>query len=362
MAMSMAEGSIRADAPGRVNLIGEHTDYNDGFVLPTATPQRTRATIRPRGDRAVHARSANVPHARPEPETYQLGAETPGRGWLDYVQGVTAILAADGHHLDGFDLAIDSDVPLGSGLSSSAALEVSLLRGLRQAFSLQFDDRAMARLGQRVENDFVGARVGIMDQMAATFADERTALFIDTRSLTFQQVPLPPGADLVVVHSGVAHEHAGGEYNARRADCERACALLGVPSLRDLTAADLPRLAVLPAQVARRARHVITEDERVLRFVAALEQSDVAELGALLYASHASLRDDYDVSAPEVDLIVELARADPDVYGARITGGGFGGAVVMLTRPGTGRAVGERIIPEYQRRAGRTGTLLIPAP
>jgi galactokinase len=355
----MAEAAVSADAPGRVNLIGEHTDYNDGFVLPTATPQRTRAVVTPRPDATVAARAESLPD-RPQ-ATYQLGRETRGRGWLDYVQGVTHVLAQAGHHVGGFDLQIDSDVPVGSGLSSSAALEVSLLRALRAAFDVDLDDLALARLGQRAENEFVGARVGIMDQMAAVFADTGSALLIDTRSLAYQRLPLPE-ADLVVVHSGVAHGHAGGEYNARRADCEQACRLLGVPALRDLTVADLPGLNALPDRLRRRARHVITENDRVLRFVDALRAGDLEQLGALLYASHASLRDDYDVSVPPVDLLINLTRSDNDVYGARMTGGGFGGAVVMLARAGTGREVGYRLVSAYDEHSGERGSLLIPEP
>jgi galactokinase len=354
----MAEASVAASAPGRVNLIGEHTDYNDGFVLPTATPQRTRALLTPRPDRVVHASTANLEADRDA--SYRLGDERPGRGWLDYVQGVTHVLAQAGHRLGGFDLRLESDVPLGSGLSSSAALEISLLRALRQAFALDVDDLALARLGQRAENEFVGARVGIMDQMAAMFSDTTAALFLDTRSLEFRRVALPRDADLVVIHSGVVHRHAGNEYNARRADCERACQLLGVRALRDLTPDDLPRLDALPERIRRRARHVITENDRVVRFVRALEAGDVAQLGALLVASHASLRDDYEVSAPAVDLLVDVAREDDDVYGARITGGGFGGAVVLLARPGRGRAVGQRLLGPYAARSGEQPTLLIP--
>jgi galactokinase len=356
----MAEREVAADAPGRVNLIGEHTDYNEGFVLPTATPQRTRVRLTPRTDDRVRAETAaHVSEPRAE---FQLGHESPGRGWLDYVQGVARVAARAGLQLHGFDLHVASDVPVGSGLSSSAALEVSLLRALRDAFALDLDDLTLARLGQRAENEFVGAHVGIMDQMAATFADTSAALFLDTRSLRFERVALPSNADLVVIHSGVRHALAGGEYNQRRADCEEACRLLGVAALRDLTPADLPRLDALPDRIRRRARHVITEDDRVLRFVDALASDDLPTLGALLLASHASLRDDYEVSVPAVDRLVELAQADPDVYGARITGGGFGGAVVMLARQGRGRDVGQRLLGPYAEQTGEPPQLLVPAP
>jgi galactokinase len=350
--------AVSADAPGRVNLIGEHTDYNGGFVLPTAIPQRTRVELVPRSDDVVRAASTAKDG---EVLTFALGAERPGRGWLDYVQGVTCLLRAGGHPLRGFDARIDSTVPVGSGLSSSAALSVSLMRALRTAFGLALDDVQIARLGQRAENEFVGAQVGIMDPMAASLADEGTALFLDARSLHFERVRLPPGADLIVLNSGVAHDHAAGDYNTRRAECERACSLLGVKLLREVDTADLPRVEALPEPLRRRARHVITENERVLGAVEAMRRGDLPRLGELFYQSHASMRDDYEVSVPEIDWIVDLARATGEVYGARLTGGGFGGSVVMLARAGRGRAVAERVARDYAAQSGRTPRVLVPA-
>ena len=352
--------AVIVSAPGRVNLVGEHTDYNGGFVLPTAIPQRTHAALTPRGDSTVRVASANV-GGRAASATYALGAEAPGRGWLDYVQGVTAMLRGTRPPIGGFDAYLTSTVPLGSGLSSSAALEVALLRALREAYGLALDDVALARVGQQAENEFVGARVGIMDQMAASLADENTALLLDTRSLAYERVPLPTTADLVVLESGVRHQHAGGDYNARRAECERAAALLGVEQLRDLSFADLPRLAALPPPLDRRARHVVTENARVLEAAAALRAADLPRLGALFSASHASQRDDYEVSIPEIDLLVTLASQEPDVYGARLTGGGFGGSVVLLARAGAGRTAAERITSAYAAQSGRTPAILVPA-
>jgi galactokinase len=358
---------VHASAPGRVNLIGEHTDYNGGFVLPTAIPQLTRVELSRRPDRTVEARSMNVAAAG----TYTLGREGQRGDWLDYVQGVTWALQQHGFEVGGFELHVNSDVPLGAGLSSSAALEVAILRATRAAFELEgLDDASLARLGQIAENDFVGARCGIMDQMAASLADQHTALFLDTRSLEFRRVPLPPGADLVVVHSGVTHgiaspahdQGAGSEYNTRRAECEEAARRLGVPQLRDLTSFDVPRINQLPSPLHKRARHVLTEDQRVLEAVEALDNQDMLRLGDLFFASHASMRDDFEVSVPLVDLLVELARADPQVYGARLTGGGFGGSVVMLVHPGRGRAVGERLASAYAERSGHAPTLLVPPP
>jgi len=351
--------AVVASAPGRVNLIGEHTDYNGGFVLPTVIPQRTVVELAPRPDRRVQAISTAAGAA---PGAYRLGEERPGRGWLDYVQGVTQVLAADGHRLGGFDVRVSSGVPVGSGLASSAALEVALLRALRQVFTLALDDVALARAGRRAETTFVGARVGIMDQLGCSLAGEGSALFLDTRSLAWERVPLPPTVELFVIDSGVTHRHAGGDYNTRRAECERACALLGVGQLRDLDAADLARAAALPEPLGRRVRHVVTENARVLAAVEALRTGDGPALGRLFVASHASQRDDFAVSVAAVDRLVALACDQADAYGARLTGGGFGGAIVGAARPGTARTVAARVAAVYAARARATPTVLVPPP
>jgi galactokinase len=238
---------------------------------------------------------------------------------------------------------------------------VSLLRGLRQAFDLELNDVEIALAGQRAENDFVGAPVGVMDQMAASLADEKSALFLDTRNLRYERVVLPAAAELVVINSGVSHSIATGEYRVRRQECERAAELLGVQQLRELDNQDLWRLASLPEPLDRRARHVITENARVRAAVAAIREGDLPRLGKLLVSSHESLRDDYEVSVPEVDLLVDLTRAEPDVYGARITGGGFGGSIVAVAKTGSGRALGERVVAAYSEKTQQTGTLLVPA-
>ncbi|HEX8704392.1 MAG TPA: galactokinase [Myxococcaceae bacterium] len=350
---------VVAHAPGRVNLIGEHTDYNGGFVLPMAIPQQTRIELRRREDRRVRAFSSNKSRQN-ELREFTLGQEVPDRSWLDYVKGVALVLQREGHTLSGFELLISSEVPLGSGLSSSASLDVAMLRALRQAFSLPFDDVRLAVLGQKVETDFVGAPVGVMDPMAASIAGEGSALFLDTRDLRFERVPLPPGLDLIVINSGVAHNHSAGDYRVRRAECERAAGLLGVQQLRDLSEADLPRAMQLPDPLGRRVRHVVTENARVLATVNALRTGNARELGTLFYASHDSQRLDYEVSVPEIDLLVDLARADADVYGARLTGGGFGGSVVMMAKTGTGAAVAARIAESYATRSGKKPAVLVP--
>jgi galactokinase len=276
------------------------------------------------------------------------------------VQGCTQALAADGHPLGGFDVAIVSSVPLGSGLSSSAALEVAVLRGLRELFGLALGDVRLAQLGQRAENDFVGAPVGLMDQMAASLADERTALFLDTRSIQYETVPLPPGAGLVVINSGVAHNHASGDYRTRRAECERAAGLLGVALLRELGTDALDRVRDLPDPLNRRARHVITENQRVLDAVAAMRDADMPRLGRLFHDSHVSQRDDYAVSVAEIDLLVSLAMDDPRVFGARLTGGGFGGSIVALVRDADAVEVSGAVASAYAAQSGREPTVLVP--
>ncbi|MCK6545756.1 galactokinase [Myxococcota bacterium] len=351
-------------APGRVNLIGEHTDYNDGFVLPMPIPQETVVELTPRPDRRVRAVSDALEGAGVV-EEYELGHEVKRGRWVDYVMGTTVALTealspTDASRLSGFDLAVSSRVPVGSGLSSSAALEIGLLRGLRDAFSLPLDDVELALLGRRAENDFVGAPVGIMDQLASSLGVPGSALFIDTRTLAHRRVSFPARADLVVIDSGQRHEHGTGEYRTRRAECDRAAALLGVAKLRDVRIEDLARVEGLPAPMDRRARHVVTENERVLRAVDAMEGDDVAALGALFVASHVSMREDFEITTQEIDLLVELARAEPEVFGARMTGGGFGGAVIALAARGKGRAIAERVAATYQAWTGRTPAVLLP--
>jgi galactokinase len=352
------EPEVTVSAPGRVNLIGEHTDYNDGFVLPLAVPLRTSVAAARRDDGLVLVTSRERDDG--EPAEYQLGRERARRDWLDYVQGVTAILRGAGHRLGGAALALESDVPLGSGLASSAALLVAVMRALRDLFKLDLDDLTLARLAQRAEVDFVGARVGIMDQLCASLGDEEHALFVDTRSLEYDRVPFPPSLALVVINSGVSHSNAAGEYNTRRGECERACELLGVASLRDLDVAALPRINALPEPLAARARHVVTENQRVLETVAALKDGRLDDLGPLLAASHRSMRDDYQVSVEEIDLLVEIADARSDVIGARLTGGGFGGSIVAITPNGQAATAGRAIVTAYRDRTGRPGRLLVP--
>jgi galactokinase len=349
-------GAVHASAHGRVNLIGDHTDYNGGFVMPMLIPHATRVSLRPRTDRQVNASSTAMLSA----ESYRLGDERLRRTWADYVQGVTFALREYGCSFPGFDLQIDSNVPSGAGLSSSAALEIALLRALREAFDLALDDVQLARLGRAAETDFIGVPIGIMDQLVASIGRPGEALFIDTRSLTTAVVAIPSELEVAVIDSGVAHDHSQNEYRKRREDCERAARALGLESLRDFAPGDEPRVAELEETLRRRVRHVLSENARVLRLMAAFEQSDIEAIGATFARSHASLRDDYEVSTPEIDQLVQLASDSTDVVGARLTGGGFGGSVVLLVRRGTGRSAADRVAREYASSSGKQPRVLLP--
>ena len=345
---------VVTDAPGRVNLIGEHTDYSGGYVLPVAIPQRTRVELARRDDDVARVVSASFGAEL----AFRVGREAKQGSWIDYVQGTVVALRACGHAVTGFDARVASEVPVGSGLSSSAALEVSLLRALSGAFRLAIDPVTIAKIGQRAENDFVGAPVGIMDQMAASLATETTALFLDTRTLAHEMLPLPSDVELVVIDSGVAHDHAAGEYATRRAEVEHAAALLGVPELRDV--GDPHDTARLPAPLDRRARHVVTENARVLAAARALRADDARALGALFAESHRSMRDDFEVTTPDVDRLVALAQHDADAVGARMTGGGFGGSIVALAHRGRGAVAARRIARAYDAGGAPRSRVLLP--
>jgi galactokinase len=346
-----------ASAPARVNLIGEHTDYCQGLVLPFPLLLRTTVQLRRRADQQVVARTTLERGAE---VAYRLGDEQPGQGWLDYLQGVFVGLRREGLVVGGVELDITSDIPAGAGLASSAALSVSLLRALRKAFELSLDDVALARLAQASETGFVGAPVGLMDPLAASLGTPGAALFIDTRSLAMETLWLPEAVEVGVLHSGISHRNTDGTYAQRRGEAEAAALALGVESLRDVGDTELARIARLPSPLDRRARHVVTENARVLAFVAALRNGDSTPLGALLAASHRSLRDDYEVSHPDVDILVALAEKEPGVLGARMTGAGCGGAVLFLATAGRAADVGAGVARRYRAATGRPGALLVP--
>ncbi len=321
-------------APGRVNLIGEHTDYNEGFVLPFAIDRRTAVALALRDDGVLRVASA-IADAPVEIPVAELAPERVS-DWSAYPLGVAWALGRFGADLaavPGADLYIDSDVPLGAGLSSSAAIESSVALALNDVWRLDLDRPALARVGRLAENEAVGAPTGIMDQSASLLGRRDAAVFLDCRSLESRVVGLgfaERGLEVLVIDTGVKHAHATGGYRDRREACERGAAALGVPALRDLTVDDLDRArSVLDEVTFRRVRHVVTEDQRVLDTVRALEDEGPEAIGELLDASHRSMRDDFEISVPELDLAVETAQASGAI-GARMTGGGFGGAAIAL--------------------------------
>jgi galactokinase len=352
---------VVARAPGRVNLIGEHTDYNAGYVLPVTIPQETQVEVARTGTSLVRAWSTSFGGGKDAVAVYPLGEEAPRKTWIDYVQGVTAALRGAGFEIGGFDLRIESSVPPGGGVSSSAALLVAVFRALREAFGLEIDPLAMARLAQRAENELVGAPVGIMDQIVCSVGKPAHALFLDTLTLAFRHIPLPAGAELVVINSNIHHEHAAGAYRTRRLECEEAASRLGVATLRECSTASLPHAeSALAAPLFRRVRHVVTENARVLEMVSALGAGDLTRCGHLLREGHASLRDDFEVSVPEIDLLVEVATKQPGVFGARLTGGGFGGSIVALATPSAAHGAAQAASDAYRRQTGRKATILLP--
>ncbi|MGH3655273.1 MAG: galactokinase [Micromonosporaceae bacterium] len=350
-------------APGRVNLIGEHTDYNDGFVLPLALPRRATVAAARRDDGTVVMRSLQRDG---EVVTVPVADLRPGElnGWAAYPAGVVWALADAGHPVGGADLVFDSDVPSGAGLSSSAALECATAVALNDMYGLDLGRRELARLAQRAENDFVGMPCGILDQAASMLCEPAHALFLDTRGLAVEQVPLDlesAGLVLLVIQTREPHAHVDGEYAERRASCEAAARRLGVPALRDVGTADLPEaLERLDDEVTRRrVRHVVTENARVLDTVELLRAGQVAEIGPLLTASHESLRDDYEVSTAALDLAVATALANGG-YGARMTGGGFGGCAIALLDAGAVDVVSDAVRKAFAE-AGHAEPATFPA-
>ena len=324
-------------APGRVNLIGDHTDYNDGFVLPMAIDRRTYVAIAPKEDLFVRVASVVVDDATEfridQPE------DLAPHNWAKYVAGIAWTLQSRGIALRGADLLIDSDVPIGGGLSSSAALEVASGKGLIEIRDTMIEPKELALAAQKAEHDFVGAKVGIMDQLAATFGRQHHALLIDCRSLETKQIPLAQlNAAIVVCDTKVKHELTSSAYNQRRAECEQGVELLrerlpAIRALRDVSVADFERYEnELPEPLRRRCRHVITENARTLKAAKALEDGDRDQFGELMHWSHESLKTDYEVSCRELDAMVEIARRQQGTFGARMTGGGFGGCTINIVR------------------------------
>jgi galactokinase len=339
---------VVARAAGRVNILGEHTDYNDGFVLPTVVPQATCVEVARSDDGWFRFHSANLD----EHVAYRDGAAVP-TGFGRYIDGCIRVLRESGVAVPPLRLAVRSTVPIGVGLSSSAALEVAVLRALRELLAVPLDDMQLAQAAQQAEIRYAGVRCGIMDQVASSLGDPAHLLFLDTRTLQCRRLQLPRNSQIVVIDSGVARSNDTAPYNERRAECEAAARLLGVAALRDVT--DPETAASLPPPLDRRARHVIAENNRVLRAAAGV---DAAALGRLMHDSHLSLRDDFAVSVPALDDLVDCLQQHPAVLGSRLTGAGFGGACVALVVAGAEDDVKAATLRRFAER-GHRGTALV---
>ena len=350
-------------APGRVNLIGEHTDYNGGFVLPAAIGFSCWVAIAPRDDRKLVVYSENFDETH-EVSLDALSPRTPKR-WVDYPAGVAWALEQAGFRLRGANLYIVGEVPLGAGLSSSAAIDVATGYALLATSRYPIDRTRLALLCQRAENEFVGARTGIMDQFVSCHGRAGHALLLDCRSLDSRVLPLPPEMKLIICNTMVRHELGASEYNARRSECEEAVRRLGevlpgIRALRDVTLSQLQQHRQRLSDVLfKRSRHVITENDRVCKTADALGQGYAPSLGPLLAESHRSLREDYQVSCGELDIMVEIASRQPGVYGARMTGGGFGGCTINLVRAADALEFQRRVSAEYAAATGRKPDIYI---
>lgn len=354
--------TLHVRAPGRVNLIGEHTDYNDGFVLPCAIDFETRIAIGPRSDRQVRICACDYGDAL---DQFDLDAPITPRAdaqWANYVRGVVQVLLAKGLALGGMDMAIAGNVPQGAGLSSSASLEVAV----GQAFNALYNSELLtptdiALAAQKAENSFVGVNCGIMDQLISACGEADHALLIDCRSLTTQAVPVPAGLAVMIVHSHVQRGLVGSEYNTRRQQCEAAAAHYGVKALRDIDVARLERDAAgLDAVVLRRARHIVTENQRTLDAAQALSTGDLQRLGQLMAASHDSMRDDFEITVPPIDHLVAILQAAIGPQGgARMTGGGFGGCVVALLPEAVVPTARAAVAAQYRAPNGDAATVYV---
>jgi galactokinase len=353
-------------APGRVNLIGEHTDYNDGFVMPAALEFATLTAASQRSDRRLQVYSMIMDETR----EFDLDCPPPGPtgDWSDYILGVALMLESSGRNLAGADLIVWSDVPIGAGLSSSAALEVSCAHALLTESGLPFDPIEIAQLCQRAENDFVGMRCGVMDQYISCCGVAGNALLIDCRSLESRNVAIAPNLRLLIANSRVRHQHAGGEYNLRREACEEGVRLLSrylgpIQALRDVTPQQLEsKRRKLPELIYRRCRHIVTENARVLEAERALGSGDFVACGQAMNASHLSMRDDFEITCPEVDMLAGLAQNVKGVYGSRMTGGGFGGCTISLLEEWAVDKASQMLTDGYRIAMGRDVDIYVCTP
>jgi galactokinase len=354
--------SVVVRAPGRVNLLGEHTDYNEGFVLPVAVDRAAWVAASPLPDRAARVVALDMG----DEATFPLDPVPPRQGdWADYPRGVAWALGERFGPLSGMEAVLTSDVPVGAGLSSSAAVEVAFAWTWKTLSGLTVDRTELALLCQRAENEYVGVRCGIMDQMASVWGQEGHAILLDCRTLEVERVPIPPGVAVVVADTLVRRELAASEYNRRRQECEEAVRILsqflpGIRALRDVSPQDLDRWGHhLPPVLLKRARHVVHSNARVLQAVAAFRAGDLEAVGAAMKRSHISLRDDYEVSSPELDCLAEAAWEVPGCWGARLTGAGFGGCIVALVAEAAVDDLTRHLERVYQERFGRRPPVLV---
>jgi len=357
-----AAPDLAVGAPGRVNLIGEHTDYNDGFVLPAAIGLQSIVAVRRRSDGIVRLIAADFGDAVSEFDLAAPIAPDTAQPWSNYIRGVAATMQSDGVEFRGLDMLVAGDIPQGSGLSSSASLSVASAMAFGGLFAPgRFDPTAIALIAQRAECDFVGMRCGNMDQLASAHGLAGHALLIDCRSLDVRPVALPHGLAMLIVHSGIRRGLVDGAYNERRAQCERVAGHFGVAALRDVTpsALDAARGDLDPT-AWRRARHVVTENERTLAAAKAMEAGDLILLGELMALSHASMREDFEITTPAIDrLVAELQRVIGGRGGARMTGGGFGGAVVALVEADAVAAVTAHVQATYHTPEGQRPAIMV---
>jgi galactokinase len=337
-------------SPGRVNIIGEHTDYNDGFVLPMAIDYATWIALRPREDHQVRIWALDMD----DDLTFDLSDfHHLERGWQEYIKGVAWALQQAGFQLKGWEGVITGDVPIGAGLSSSASLELALARAFALVSGLNWDPQAMAVVCQQAENQWVGVNSGIMDQMVSASGQKQKALLIDCRNLSTRLVPLPRQAQIVILDTATRRGLADSAYNEKRAQCEAVACHFSADALRDVTSDQLlDRAGILNIELYQRAKHVISENERVLEAVQALQDENLDELGKLMNASHASLRDDFEVSREEIDQMVAIAQSQPGCYGARLTGAGFGGCAIALVAGNQVEAFQAEVTREYNKATG----------
>ncbi len=353
-----APPEILAIAPGRVNLIGEHTDYNDGFVFPAAIDKEVMVAARVAGEITTLSSEQTGPGQPFDARTVSPGEVS---GWAAYAAGMAWVLREHtGKAMPNLDGHVASTVPMGSGVSSSAAIEMAFGVAWNRVASLGLDNKVLARLAQRCENEFVGVNCGIMDQMASAMGRDGQAMFLDTRSLDIAYASIPSELLIMICDTKKPRALTDSAYNERRSQCEEAAAVIGVKSLRDATLEDLEaKKSAMTEVVYLRARHVITEDDRSLRFRTALETSDFAEIGTLMKASHESLRDDYEVSCAELDQMAESAWAHPDCVGARMTGAGFGGACVALVKKSGIESFIAEVSAAYTDKTGISGSIMV---